>query len=167
MTTTTAPRRQILPRAKADTWQLVFGTVYLVMATNIMLAVASLPLLVLLVTTDPSASWPVLALAAVAAAPGLSAACAVFAGFTTQRSTDVVRTFARAWLTHLRRSLAIGGLAVAVATVLVVDLVWAAGTRLGPCSRRCWSCCSSSPWPRSRSRSWPGSSGPTPGCATC
>lgn len=130
-TTTTARRGPLLPRAKADTWQLLFGTVYLVMATNIMLAVASLPLLVLLVTTDPSASWPVLAVAAVAAAPGLSAACAVFAGFTTQRSTDVVRTFARAWLTHLRRSLAIGGLAVAAATVLVVDLVWAAGTRLG------------------------------------
>lgn len=131
MTTTTAETKLRIPRAKADTWETIFGTVYLVMATNIMLVVSALPLLVLLVTTNPATSWPVLVVAAVAATPGLSAACAVFAAFTTTRSTDVIRTFARAWLTHLRRSLAIGGLAVGVATVLVVDLVWASGTRLG------------------------------------
>lgn len=113
-----------IPRPSADTWETVWGVVYLVMGTNIMLAVSSLPLIVLLITTDPRASWPALALAAVAAFPGLGAAAAVFTGYTTERSTDVVRTFLRGWVRSARRLLVLGAVAVGVVVVVVMDIVW-------------------------------------------
>lgn len=119
------------PRPAASTWESIFGVVYLVVMTNLMLAVASLPLLVMLVTTDPRSSWPALALTGVAAAPGLAGAFAVFRGYTVERSTDVVRTFWTAWRRHLRRSLALGFLAMGTTAVLAVDLSLAWGSRVG------------------------------------
>lgn len=126
-TTTRQPRPGLLsriPQPSADTWETLWGVVYLVMGTNLLLAVASLPLVVLLVTTDPRASWPALVLAAVAAFPALGGAAAVFSEHTTRRSSDVVRTFARAWVRHARRMLALGVLALGVGTVVVLDVVW-------------------------------------------
>ena len=120
-----------IPRPSADAWHTGFGIAYLVMATNLMLTLAALPLVVLLATTRPSASWPALALAAVAATPGLSAAFAVFRRYTTERSTDVLRTFWRAWAAGLRRSLALGGLTVGVVVVLVVDVAVLFGSTAG------------------------------------
>lgn len=116
----------VLPRPSADTWHSVFGIVYVAMMTNVMLAVGALPLLVLLVSTDPRSSWPALALAAVLAAPACSAACAVFAAYTDRGATEVVRIFWRSWLRGLRRSLTLGGITVAALIVLVVDIaaVW-------------------------------------------
>lgn len=111
------------PRPSADAWHTGFGVAYLVMATNAMLIVAASPLVVLLASTRPSASWPALALAAVAATPGLTAAFAVFRRYTQDRSTDVLRTFWRAWAAGLVRSLALGGLTVGLVVVLVVDVV--------------------------------------------
>lgn len=131
LTTARPVRRSRLPRASADTWSTVFGIAYLVVMTNVLLAVGSLPLLVLLVTTDPRASWPALACAAVLATPALAGAFGVFRAFTTERSTDVARTFARTWWTQLRRSLTLGGLALGVAVLVVVDLQVVAGTRIG------------------------------------
>lgn len=120
-----------IPRPAASTWESIFGVVYLVVMTNVMLAVASLPLLLLLVTTDPRSSWPALAVAGVAALPAVTAAFAVFRGYTLTRSTDVVRTFWRGWRTHLRRSLAVGCLAGGTTAVLAVDLQLAWGSRVG------------------------------------
>ena len=118
-------------RASADTWETVFGVGYLLIGTNAMLVVGTLPLLVLLVSTDPRTSWPALALAAVLATPALTAAFAVFQAYSQRRNTEVLRTFWRAWRGHLRRSLAVGGLVVSTAVVVLVDVSVLMGLRLG------------------------------------
>lgn len=123
-----APR---IPRPSADTWETVFSLAYLVVMTNVMLAVASAPLLVLLVTTDPRTSWPALAVAAVLATPALPGAFGVFRAHAVQRSTAVVRVFATTWWRHLRRSLVVGAGAVILVIAAVGDVAAVAGTRLG------------------------------------
>ena len=104
-------------RMQPDAWERVFGLGSLLIGTNAMLVVGTLPLLVLLVSTDPRSSWPALALAAVLATPAVTAAFAVFHAYSQRRSTEVLRTFWRAWLRHLRRSLAVGGIVVGAAVV--------------------------------------------------
>ena len=105
---------------------MVFGTVYAGLATNVLLVVACLPFLLLLVTTDPARSWPSLALVAPSCAPAAVAAFAVFGAFSADPSCSVVRTFLRAYRTHARRALVIGGAATASTVVLAVDVraVW-------------------------------------------
>jgi uncharacterized membrane protein YesL len=118
-------------RRTHEAFDQVFGTAYVTLMTNVLLAVACLPLVVVVFATDLTTSWPLLALLAPLCAPALVGAFAVFAAFSTQGTTTVVRTFARAWRHGLRRSLTVGVLAVAVVVVLGVDtrLVW--GSRVG------------------------------------
>ncbi|WP_163541623.1 DUF624 domain-containing protein [Occultella kanbiaonis] len=123
--------RPRLPRLSADTWETVFGIAYLVAMTNLMLVLGALPLVLLLITTDPVSSWPALAVAGVAATPAVTAAFAVFRANTLARDAGVVRTFWQAWARHLRRSLAIGALLISTAVVLAVDVVAISGTRPG------------------------------------
>lgn len=118
-------------RAPADVWETIFGIAYLVVGTNVMGIVACAPLILLLVSTDPQTSWPALALSAVAATPAVTAAFAVFDAFSVHRSTEVIRTFWRAWWQHLRRSLGLGALLVGAVVVIAVDLVVLVGTRFG------------------------------------
>jgi uncharacterized membrane protein YesL len=125
------PRPRRLPRLSADSWETVFGVAYLVAMTNMMLVLGALPLVLLLITTDPVASWPALAVAAVAATPAVTAAFAVFRAHTLARDAGVVRTFWRAWARHLRRSLAVGTLLISTAVVLWVDVAAISGTRPG------------------------------------
>ncbi|WP_277212146.1 ferredoxin-NADPH reductase [Isoptericola croceus] len=122
-----APRKGV----SSETYESIFGLVYVGLATNLMLVVACLPVLVLLMTTDPATSWPALALLAPLVAPALVAAFAVFSAFSTGGSTTAVRTYGRAYARHLRRSLAIGALTSAAVVVLVVDVVAVWGARLG------------------------------------
>lgn len=131
MSTTAPATRFRLPRPSADTWGTLFGVAYLVMATNAMLALASLPLLVLLVSTDPHESWPALVIAAVLAAPGLAGAFGVFRAYSTTSSTEVIRTFATTWWRQLRRSLALGAMLGIGVVAIVVDLRAVVGTRFG------------------------------------
>ncbi|WP_169925405.1 DUF624 domain-containing protein [Sanguibacter antarcticus] len=109
----------------------MFSIGYLVVVTNLMLVVAGLPLLLLLVTTDPRRSWPALVLAAVLAVPALSGAFGVFRAFTVDRSTAVARVFWLTWRQQLRRSLALGTLAAGTGVMIVVDVIAVSGTRLG------------------------------------
>ena len=51
-------------RISHDTYATVFAVVYLGVVTNALLLVSSLPLVLLLVTTDPLTSWPLIAIAA-------------------------------------------------------------------------------------------------------
>ena len=104
-----------------DTYTTVFGTVYLVLITNLLLVVGALPLVAGLLTTDPVRSWPLLAALAALGAPAVCAAFAVFAGFTADRSVGVVRTFTRAWWASARGALRLGALAAAAVVVLAVD----------------------------------------------
>lgn len=124
-------RTSRIPRLSADTWDTIFGLAYLVVMTNVMLLVSTFPLILLLTTTDPSRSWPALAVAAVLAFPALPAAFAVFSRFTDERSTEIARTFVRTWWRTLRRSLTVGALTVGVVVVLAVDAAAMWGTRLG------------------------------------
>ncbi|UFU03204.1 DUF624 domain-containing protein [Ruania suaedae] len=124
-------RRRLLRMPSADTWETVIGVGYLVLGTNAMLLLATLPLLVLLVSTDPRTSWPALLGAGVLATPALTAAFAVFSHYSTTKGTEVVRTFWRSWARHLRRSLALGAMLAGAAVVLVVDVLALWGSRWG------------------------------------
>jgi uncharacterized membrane protein YesL len=124
-----APRRRLL--IGPETYEMVFGTVYTGLMTNLLLAVACLPLVVLVAATDPAVTWPYLALAAPLLGPALAAAFAVFAAFSSDGSTAVVRTFVRAWRRHLRRGLAIGALATSAVVVAAVDVAFFWGRTAG------------------------------------
>jgi uncharacterized membrane protein YesL len=124
-----APRRR--PLIGPETYEMVFGTVYTGLMTNLLLAVACLPLVVLLTATDPAATWPYVALTAPLLGPALAAAFAVFGAFSGDGSTAVVRTFARAWRRHLRRGLAIGALATGAVVVAAVDVAFFWGRTSG------------------------------------
>lgn len=108
-------------RISHESYATVFGVAYLGLMTNALLLVASLPLVVLLATTDPMRSWPLLALAAPLAAPGVTAAFTVFREHASG-STTVARDFVRGWRATWRRSLALGAIATAAVVVLLVDV---------------------------------------------
>jgi uncharacterized membrane protein YesL len=126
---TAVSERRPLLRISGIAWESIFSTVAGALFANLCLAIASAPLLVLLITTDPRRSWPALAIAAVAAAPALPALFAVFRHLTEARRGSVIVAFWSGWWRTLRRSLAIGGGVVVLAVVVVVDLVVLGGTR--------------------------------------
>lgn len=109
-------------RISHDTYQLVFGVAYLGLMTNAMLVVACLPLIALLVLTDPAETWPLIAAVSPLAAPALAAAFTVFRRYSDEGSVEVVRGFWRAWWASSRRSLLLGVAAAAALVVLLVDL---------------------------------------------
>ncbi|MGV8964994.1 MAG: DUF624 domain-containing protein [Cellulomonas sp.] len=113
-------------RPKHETFNLVFDIAYVALMTNLLLVVGCLPFVVGLVVTDPTRSWPLLALVAPLSVPALAAAFAVFAELSAQGSTTVVRTFVAAWRRLFRRGVTIGALATAALVVLGVDarMVW-------------------------------------------
>ncbi|MFP3464292.1 DUF624 domain-containing protein [Leifsonia sp. SIMBA_070] len=98
-----------------------FDIVYLGLATSVMLVVASLPLLLLAIGTDPVESWPYLAVAAALAAPGISAAFTVFRehGHT---GVGPFRGFLRGYRATWRKALAIGAGTAVLLVVLLVDV---------------------------------------------
>ncbi len=97
--------------------------------TNMLAALVNLPLVALLISTDPVASWPFLALAAPLAGPAFAAAFATFRAHG-EGEFSVVRTFFAAWRRLFRTGLAIGGAAAALMTVLLVDVRMLADTAL-------------------------------------
>lgn len=104
-----------------DNWASLIGMIYLGLIVNLLLVVACLPLVALLVTTDPAYSWPLLAVAAPLAAPGVAAAFRAFREHSAGGLGPV-----RAFLAGLRdtwwRALVIGAAVVAVVVVLLVDV---------------------------------------------
>jgi len=118
-------------RIRYETFGAIFDLAYVTLMTNLLLVVGCLPLVVGLIVTDPSRSWPLLALVAPACAPGVCAVFAVLAAFSGEHSTAVVRTFARAWRASLRRATALGAAATAALVVLGVDARAAWGRPVG------------------------------------
>lgn len=102
----------------------ISGVLYLGLMTNVLIAATALPLLIVLMTTDPRHTWPAVAVCAVLAVPALPAAFKVFALHSDEGERAVVRPFFRAWWGNLRRSLLIGAMLVGAVTVLAVDIVW-------------------------------------------
>lgn len=99
----------------------VFDLAYLALATNLLLVLGTLPLVVAALTTDVTRSWPLFALAAPLCAPGLCAVFAVFTAYGAERSTAVVATYVRAWRACARRAIQVGAAAVAALVVFGVD----------------------------------------------
>ncbi|MFI5916732.1 hypothetical protein [Dactylosporangium sp. NPDC051541] len=118
-------------RLRHETIGSIFELAYLTLAANLLLIIGAAPVLAVALTTDTARSWPLLALVAPLAAPGLCGVFAVFAGYSTERSTAVFATFARAWRSSLRRALRLGAAAVALLVVLGVDARAAWGRPVG------------------------------------
>lgn len=123
-----ASRRRLVTQ---EMFESVLGTVYAGLVTNVLLVLTCLPLVALLVSTDPSTSWPALVLLAPTMAPAFVAAAAVFAELSSDGTTTAIRTFAGAYRRHWRRAIAVGTLATAALVVLAVDVVAVWGMRVG------------------------------------
>lgn len=104
-----------------ESWASLIGMIYLGLIVNLLLVVTSLPLVVLLVTTDPLYSWPALAVAAPLAAPGLAAA---FRAFREHGAGGLgpIRAFVAGLRATWLRALLIGVAVTAVVVVLLVDV---------------------------------------------
>ena len=141
-------------RIKHETYSAIFQMVYLGLATNALLLIGCAPLVIGLVVTDPTRSWPLLALVAPLCTPAVVAAFAVLAttspgdlvrgvGMTRpspanrqpfvqdQREKGVVREFGRVWRLSWRRATTLGAMATAALVVLGVDVAWAWGQPIG------------------------------------
>lgn len=110
-----------MKRISHDTWATILGVVYLGLMVNFLVLIAAAPLVVLLITTDPALSWPLLALAAPLAAPAVTGAFTAFREFG-HGEPQVVRSFLRGWKATWRKGTLIGAAAAASVVVLLVDV---------------------------------------------
>jgi len=104
-----------------DTWASIIGMLYLGLIVNLLLLVSCLPFVLLLATTDPTLSWPLLALAAPLCAPGITAA---FRAFREHDAAGLgpIRAFTAGLRETWRRALVVGVAVIAVVAVLLVDV---------------------------------------------
>lgn len=109
----------------------ISGLVYVGLMTNVLLLVGTSPVLVAGVVVSQAGGWVLLAVAAPLVVPAGLAAFAVFARFSDDGATDVVRTFARVWWRSLRRGLLLGAALVVAVVVLCVDIAAVWGLRVG------------------------------------
>ena len=119
-----------MKRIPHSVYSTLFGVVHLALGVNIALAVVALPLIVLLVTTDPSLSWPLVALAAVPAGMGIAAAFGTFRAHADGEQS-VIRMFFRQLGSLWRRSLVLSAIVVAIAVVAAVDVFVRVPTGVG------------------------------------
>ena len=113
-----------------DTCSVIFGVAYVCLATNLLLVLSCLPVVLLLITTDPARSWPLLAAAAPLCAPGIAAAFTVFRDHA-EGSTEVLRSFVDGWRACAGRALRLGAMASGLLVVLLVDVRVLAGSSAG------------------------------------
>ncbi|HZM76070.1 MAG TPA: hypothetical protein VFC19_10105 [Candidatus Limnocylindrales bacterium] len=133
-------------RIKHETYSAIFHLVYLALATNALLLIGCAPLILGLVVTDPTRSWPLLALVAPLCAPAVVAAFAVLGGGARSGRAGgarsgklpdlgdrggVVRKFGRVWRASWRRAMSLGAMATTALVVLGVDIAWAFGQPIG------------------------------------
>ncbi|MEU8107162.1 hypothetical protein AB0C18_25960 [Nonomuraea muscovyensis] len=124
--------RALLRPAGQATYERVFGTVYVALMTNVLLAVACAPLLVALaLVRDPLASWPFFAVLSALCAPALGGAFRCFAALG-EGSAVVLRPFWDGYRDTARRALAVWAAAGVAVTVLALDAVVVARTAWGP-----------------------------------
>lgn len=124
--------RALLRPAGQATYERVFGTVYVGLMTNVLLAVACAPLLAALaLVRDPLASWPFFAVLSALCAPALGGAFRCFAALGGG-SAAVLRPFWDGYRDTARRGLAVWGAGGVAVAVLAVDAVVVARTAWGP-----------------------------------
>lgn len=119
-----------MKRISHNTYATVFGVVYLGLMTNLLLLASCLPLVVLLVITDPALSWPLLAAVAPLCAPGLTAAFATFRAHG-RGETTVVRAFVTGWKATWRKAMALGLIVTAGLVIVLVDVRFFAPMQAG------------------------------------
>ena len=119
-----------MKRISHNTYASIFAVVYLGLMTNLLLVLTCLPLVVLLVITDPALSWPLLAVVAPLCAPALAAAFATFRAHG-QGESRVVRVFFAAWKQTWRKATAIGAIVTAGLVVVLVDVRFFAPLQAG------------------------------------
>lgn len=119
-----------MKRISHNTYATVFGVVYLGLMTNLLLLASCLPLVVLLVITDPALSWPMLAAVAPLCAPGLTAAFAAFRAHG-RGETTVVRTFVGGWKKTWRKAMTLGLIVTAGLVIVLVDVRFFAPMQAG------------------------------------
>jgi len=107
----------------------IIAMIALGLVVNVLVMLTALPLVLLLITTDPMRSWPLLAGAAVLAAPAVAAAFRAFREHAAGR-LGPVRAFLAGLRDGWRLSLAVGALVVSVVVVLLVDVSLLAGSDL-------------------------------------
>ncbi|GIE31056.1 hypothetical protein Ait01nite_041010 [Actinoplanes italicus] len=105
----------------------IFEAVHTALLTNLLLAIACAPLVLVVLTTDPSRTWPLLVLFAPLAGPALVAVFTVLKSYPS----PVVKVFWTAWRTSARPALATGTVATVALLVLGVDARWAWGRPVG------------------------------------
>ncbi|GAT74171.1 DUF624 domain-containing protein [Microbacterium hydrocarbonoxydans] len=110
-----------MKRVSHGTWAAILGVVHLGLMVNLLVLLSALPLMLLLFTTDPALSWPLLVLAAPIAAPALTGAFTAFRE-SADGETQVVRAFLRGWTATWRKAMLLGLLSTATVVVLLVDV---------------------------------------------
>jgi len=110
-----------MPRISHALYSNVFGIAYLGLILNALLAITCLPMIALLVTTDPARSWPLLAFAAPFCAPALTAAFAAFRAHS-EKGESPARAFCAGWRATWRRALGLGAVVTAAVVVMLVDV---------------------------------------------
>lgn len=118
-----------------EAWASLIGMIYLALIVNLLLVLTCLPLVALLVTTDPAYSWPLLAVAAPLASPGIAAAFRAFREHGALSRTGTGLGPVRAFFAGLRetwwRALVIGAAVAGVVVVLLVDVRTLSSTSAG------------------------------------
>jgi hypothetical protein len=123
---------RLLQPARQATYERVFGTVYVGLMTNVLLAVTCAPLLAALaLVRDPLASWPFFGALSLLCAPALAGAFRCFAALG-EGSASVASAFWGGYRRAARRALTVWAVAAVAVAVLVLDAIVVAGTSWGP-----------------------------------
>ncbi|MDR2974586.1 MAG: hypothetical protein LBV00_07710 [Propionibacteriaceae bacterium] len=110
----------------------ISGLLYIMLATNVMVAVTCLPVWMLALLVDLRYSWLWVVVTAILLAPALAGAFGVFKRYSVEGSTDAIRTYFRVWASSWKRVWPVGLAFVGFATILGLDLyavtLWGFGT---------------------------------------
>ncbi|NDL60608.1 hypothetical protein [Phytoactinopolyspora mesophila] len=121
----------LLRPARQSTYENIFGTVYVGLMTNLLLAVACSPLIAALaIVRNPLASWPFFLVLSCLCAPALAGAFGCFAALQAG-GTVVLRPFWSAYRAAARRALIVWAAGAVVVGVLVLDGIIVARTAWG------------------------------------
>jgi len=112
-------------RMRPEVFTAITGMVYAALLSNLLLVIGCGPLVVGVLVTDPTRSWPLLALVAPLCGPALVGVFAVMTGVGGSQRVSVLRTFGSAWRASFRRATVLCGLATLALVVLSVDIAWA------------------------------------------
>lgn len=116
----------------AGLYLVVTELVWAMLAVNALNVVTSLPVVLVLLGTDLSRSWLLLAILSPLVGLSFAATCAVFGGLASGSPRGVVRTYLTGWVRAVRRVTPVAVGVAAFAVVLGVDVAATALWGVGP-----------------------------------